>query len=153
MTGHTEFYWYASADAEIYKIREDSREAVISAAKADRLGQSFDDDGNPCLRFYICEASKYDLRIADYAIPSDKDELFENIEEDASQWDFGNPDGGSGDIFACSDKARADLLDRLKATCEQWQVDHKLSWESWAFAISRNEETIVVPLASEGGDA
>jgi hypothetical protein len=153
MTKHTEFNWYASADAEVYKIKEDSREAVILAAKAERMGESYDESGNPCLRFYICEASKYDLRIADYAIRSDKDELFEDIEENASQWDFGNPDGGSGDIFACSDKARADLVERLKAACEQWQVDHKLSWESWAFAISRNEETIVIPLVEEVGDA
>lgn len=150
MSGHTEFHWYASADGEVYKIEEDSREAVIAAATAERMGEEVDEDGKKRLFFYIVEASKYDLRIADYALPSDEEELFETIEENAAQWDFANPDGGD-DVFPSGDGVRKDLLQRLKATCEQWQADHNLSWRSWVFAVSRNEETIVVPLDPEGG--
>lgn len=153
MTKHTEFHWYASANAETYTIEEDSRDAVIAVATAERMGQEVDEDGKPRLFFYIVEASKFDLRIGDYAVPSDEDELFKLIEENAAQWDFGNPDGGGDDIFPCGDGVRKDLLQRLKATCEQWQADHNLSWRSWAFAISRNEGTIVVPLEPEGGEA
>lgn len=153
MTKHTEFHWYASADAENYTIEAESRDAVIAAAIAERMGEQVDDDGKQILSFYIVEASKYDLRIGDYAVPSDEEELFEMIEENAAQWDFGNPDGGGDDIFPCGDGVRKDLLLRLKAACEQWQLDHNLSWRSWVFAISRNEETVVVPLEPEGGEA
>ncbi len=153
MAGHTEFHWYASADGERYTIKEGSRDAVIAAATAEGTGKEVDEDGKPRLFFYIVEASKYDLRIADYALPSDDDDLWETIEENAAQWDFGNPDGASDELFPCTIEARKDLLQRLKAACEQWQTDHNLSWSSWAFAISRNEETIVVPLDEEGGAA
>lgn len=153
MTKHTEFHWYASANAETYTIEAESRDAVIAAATAERMGEEVDEDGKPRLFFYIVEASKFYLRIGDYAVPSDEEELFEMIEENAAQWDFGNLDGGGDDIFPCGDGVRKDLLQRLKATCEQWQADHNLSWRSWVFAMSRNEETIVVSLDPEGGEA
>lgn len=153
MVSQTDFHWYASADAERYTIKEDTRDAVIAAATAERMGEETGEDGQLRLFFYIAEASKYDLRIADYALPSDDEDLWETVEENAAQWDFGNPDGGTDELFSCAIEARKDLLQRLKATCEQWQADHNLSWSSWAFAISRNEETIVIPLEAEGGDA
>ena len=152
MTKHTGFHWYASADAEVYTIKEDSRDAVIAAATAQQMGKDVDDDGKPALFFYIVEASKFDLRIADFAVASSAEDLFAEIEEEAVAWDFANPDGGT-EIFHCSDTARQDLLKRLKAACEQWQADHNLSWSSWSFAISRNEETIVIPLEEPAGDA
>ncbi|PYB71296.1 hypothetical protein [Rhizobium wuzhouense] len=151
MAGHTEFRWYASADAEAYTIKARTREAVIAAATAERMGEELSEDGTPRLFFYIVEASKFDLRIADYAIPHDVEDLFENIEDSASGWDFGNPD--SDEIFVCAEALKKDLHARIRAACEEWQKAHDLAWESWAFAISRNEETIVVPLDETGGAA
>lgn len=149
MTSQTEWAWYASDDAENYTVGpEPNRDAIVSAARDEELG-FIEENGKPELRFWIVEARKADLRIADFCLPSD---LFEHAEDEADSLDYGGVDQME-EVFTCSQEHQADLKARLRAACEEWQQAHGLSWRSWAFSETRNEETVTIDLTEDESGA
>lgn len=140
-TGGAAFHWYASSDAERYTIGPcDTRDQAIAEATGEELGWLEGDDGANMV-FHIVEASKPDLNLADYFDAADWFEMLEN----GPVYDLGDPDG-DGILSIISKAAGDDLETRVREVIRQWQADHKLDFNVWAFGETRNGEWVTVPV-------
>ena len=84
---------------------------------------------------WIIEAYKRPLKLSSFF---DEDRFLEDAEEDCS--DLGNEDGDA--IFYVTDAQAHDLVTRVRATIDQWQLDHGLVFMPWIFTGQRNLEFI-----------
>ena len=143
-TGGAAFQWYASSDAERYTIGPcDTRDQAIAEATAMEMGWQEDDDGAKMV-FHVMEATKPDLILADHFDAADWFEQLEN----GSCFDLGDPDG-DGILSIISKEAGDDLEARVRAVIRQWQADHKLDFNVWAFSQTRSGEWVTIPAQLE----
>lgn len=136
--------WFAGDCGEWFAVGpEDTREAIIQAATNDSLGE-YEDDGVWKLQFHIVEARKEPLRIADWI---DADDIFDRAEDNLADSDRVGSESDEGPWFECSKEQKADLRNRIKQACDEWQVAHGLVFNCATFSQTRNEESVVVDVS------
>lgn len=119
--------WYAGSNDEHYAIGPcETRDDAIQQGRVD-----FGDD----VGFYIIEAQKVHIRLADYI---GADNVLEEAEERA--YDLTNEDGDP--IFDVTEDQYKDLSSRLRTACDEWQKAHAINFIPWAFTSTGNAEFI-----------
>lgn len=140
--------WWASRDAEIYTVGpEDSREAIIQAARGDELGFN-DDEGAEMLTFYIVEARQDPLQLSTW-VPDDMAERLLELADESYQNTETLCEVDEPPFFPCSDAQRADLQKRIEQACADWQAAHGLVFRTKTFTATRNEELLTFPLTPD----
>lgn len=147
--------WWAGEGEEWLTVGpEDTREAIISAATNDRLGEFQHDGGGWNLSFYIVEARKDPLRLADWIHDCD---ILDHAEDCLADSDRVASEFDEGPWFTCSAAQKKDLQERINRACDEWQAAHGLAFSCATFSHTRNEEHVIVKLhddrnATEGSD-
>jgi hypothetical protein len=143
--------WWAGADEEYCTIGPcGSREEVIAAAQQEAMGEFRDDDDIWKLRFWICEAEKRPLRLADWI---EADRLLERAEEVLSDSDRVGCEDDEGPWFETTNEQDADLRKRIAAACDEWQAAHGLVFTCKTFSASRNHEHVMCKHPLPSGEA
>ncbi|SDG35396.1 hypothetical protein [Pelagibacterium luteolum] len=138
-----EWKWWGGVDEEVCTYGPfDTKEDVIAEAAADGTGEFQDENGNWKIGVHVVEARKDPLRLADWI--GDADELMERAEESVSDSDRASSEHDEPPYFECSKDQEADLERRIKAACDEWQAEHKLTFTTFTFSASRNHEYVVV---------
>ncbi|PTV94993.1 hypothetical protein C8J27_106263 [Rhodobacter aestuarii] len=135
-----QWHWYASTDGETYPIGPcTSREAVLTAAVGHDSFEAPSGD-TPVATIYVIEARRRDLRIADFIAT---EQVLELIEEAPPNFlDLHEDD--EGPFFDATEVQRADLLARLRQTCDDWQAAHGLTFTTRTFAEVRHAERLQI---------
>jgi len=135
--------WFASTDEEWmpYGPRL-TREQVIADAESGCAGEFLADDGLWKLAFQIWEARQDPLRLADWF---GADRALERAEEQLYDSDRVSPDFEDGPFFDATPEQEADLTERLKRACDEWQVAHGLVFTCQTFSATRRSERVVLP--------
>ncbi len=143
-TSNLAWEWWASRDAEIYRIGPcKSRDEVI--AEATHAGEGIEgtaEDGSHIVTFYIVEAQRGNLRLADWIGAED---ALERADESVADSDVTGSEADEPPYFKATPDQEADLAARLRRACDDWQEAHGLTFTCATFSASRNEETITVP--------
>lgn len=147
-----EWGWWAgrSEDGLMTVGPVDSREAIIAEAVADG---GFEDDGDgdgPLHCFHICEAMKRPLRLADWI---SADQVLEMADESLADSDRSSSEFDCDPAFTATPEQGADLAERLRAACDEWQAAHGLTFTCCTFEASRKHEFVTVPAEPVGGAA
>lgn len=143
--------WWAGPDEERCTIGPcASREEVIAAAQAEAMGEFQDDDGAWKLGFWICEAEKRPLRLAEWI---EADQLLERAEETLADSDRVGCDGDDGPWFEATVEQEADFRKRIAAACDEWQAAHGLVFTCMTFSNSRKHERVVCERPLPSGEA
>ena len=145
----SEWQWWAGEHGWKTVGPEPTREAVIEAAVAEHCGEDEDENGNRFLAFEIIEARQDPLRLADWVRAEG---MLEQAEEGVADSDRTSGEYDEGPWFGCTKEQEADLVERVKAACDEWQLAHGLRFTTMTFSHSRNHEDIVVPLPPEDAD-
>lgn len=146
--------WWAGEGEEWLTVgQEDTREAIISAATNARLGEFQHDGGGWNLSFYIVEARKDPLRLADWIHDCD---IIDHAEDCLADSDRVASEFDEGPWFTCSAAQKKDLQERINRACDEWQAAHGLAFSCATFSHTRNEEHVIIKLpsgkGSEGSD-
>lgn len=133
--------WYAGWDDEHYTCGpEDSREAIIQAARNEEIGfRDADEDGPDRLCFHIVEARQDPVEIASLL------KIYDLVE----QWDCGpleemGPEGESVFEGKVTTAQWEDLQERLQAAAREWQAHHGIVIQPYIFTKQRNAESICI---------
>lgn len=144
MPSESPWQWWAGEGEEWLTVGpEDTREAIISAATNDRLGEFQHDGGGWNLSFYIVEARKDPLRLADWIHDCD---ILDHAEDCLADSDRVASEFDEGPWFKCSAAQKKDLQERINRACDEWQAAHGLAFSCATFSHTRNEEHVIVEL-------
>jgi len=138
----TDFKWYVGHSDEIYSLGPcASRQAAIEEAVAD--GGFFDQvDGKYVHAFYLCEATKPIIRLADYfgaydwVQGLDEDQLAEYAYEDS--------------VLHLSADDVAELQTAVQAAINAWQDAKPRNIKPFRFARVRNEQRLELACDAAG---
>ncbi len=126
--------WYAGSNDEYYSVGPcDTRQEAIDEGRGNFGHES---------GFYIIEAEKVNLTLADYI---GADVVLEEAEERAC--DLGDEDGTP--IFDVTEDQEKDLISHLRNACDAWQTKHNLIFVPWHFTNSSNAEFIEADKAGQ----
>lgn len=149
MPAESPWQWWAGEGEEWCTVGpEATREAIISAATKDRLGEFEHEGGGWNLSFYIVEARQDPLRLADWI---EADRLLERAYEGISDSDRVSIEYDDGPWFDCTQEQEKDLVERVKRACDEWQEAHGLVFSCTTFSHTRNKEHVIVELPSSKG--
>lgn len=138
----SDWQWWGGAHEEVCTYGPcDTKEEIIAEAVADGIGEFQAEDGSWKLGVHVCEARKDPLRLCDWI--GDADELLERAEESLGDSDRAS-EHDDPPYFDCTKDQQADLENRIKAACNDWQTAHGLVFTTWTFSASRNHEYVVV---------
>lgn len=140
MAGNVKWTWWASSDAENYRVGPcDTREAVLTEGAA-----YYDGEGG----FYIVEAIQGS---ADRLIPNAASFIEQALEAAADDGAFG--DDGDCSLRGQPEDRRAALAE-LDSAISAWVEKHRSILPTpWAFEASRNEEWIAGPAEQDADSA
>ena len=139
----SDWKWYAGYDEEWFTIGpEDTKDAIIQAATGDCIGEFKNEVGDWCLGFHIAEARQDPLLLADWV---SADHTLERAEDNISDSDRVSSESDDGPWFECTPDQEADLDERIKRACAEWQAANGLVFPCRTFTHTRNQEYIVVP--------
>lgn len=124
--------WYTAyaEDAENWSGTHDSREAAIS------YGENNYDE-----YFYVCRAGQ---RAEPLSAWIGADELIERANDAILDSDRCHPEADDDAIFDPTPEQEADLVRRIKAVCDAWQVAHGLQFIPRTFAWAEDYARIEV---------
>jgi len=129
----SDWKWWAGPDEEWFEVGPcETREQAFDEAK-----DYFEGEG-----FHIIEARNPPLRLSEWA---DIKNILEHAEDNLEDSDRTN-ENDNGPWFEATKAQRADLADRIKRACDEWQDAHGLVFTTTTFAEARNAEYI------EGGE-
>jgi hypothetical protein len=136
-----EWMWWAGTSEEWYTVGPcDTKEQAINEMVQDGAGELLNDADYDHV-FHVTEAKNGPLMLRDFIRA---DTLLEEATEQAY-----NSDRVSGeyddDVFAVTSEKDADLQDRIKNVCDDWQSDHGLVFKTSTFETTRNQEVIRLP--------
>ena len=137
-----DWQWWGGVHEEVCTYGPCStKEEVIAEAVDDGIGEFQSEDGSWKIGVHVCEARKDPLRLANWIM--EVDELLEHAEESVADSDRAS-EYDDPPFFDCTKDQKADLEQRIKAACDDWQTAHGLVFKTWTFSSSRNHEHIVV---------
>jgi hypothetical protein len=140
-----EWQWWAghSEDDHMRVGPCDTRDQAIKEAIADGFGEYLVDPGaeTPVWRnlFIVLEARNDPIRLADWIGAEDALNYADERIADSDRVSFEYDDGA---IFIATAAQEADLRERLKRACDEWQEAHDLTFECCTFSHSRNAEAV-----------
>lgn len=140
----SEWKWWAGTNEEWMQIGPcDTREQAIAEAQYDASGEFTDDeDGRWKVGFHVVEARQDPLRLADWiGLPN----LLERADESLVDSDRVSCEYDDGPWFEATPAQEADLIERIRQACDDWQTAHGLTFKTQTFSDSRNAEYVVVP--------
>ncbi len=141
----TEWGWYVGHSEEIYIMGVyASREEAIQEAVNDRGFQDEDEDRQPIHSFYVIEATKPIISLADYF---DASEWFLWLEE--NQLSEMTSEDGDPIIDLTGEQEKA-FQEAVRAAMRKWQDEAKPKFKPWRFADTRNEEHIQLRCTEDG---
>ncbi len=141
----TEWGWYVGHSEEIYIMGVyASREEAIQEAVNDRGFQDEDEDRNPIHSFYVIEATKPIIRLAEYF---DASEWISDLEENQLA-ELASEDGDP--IIDLTGEEEKTLQEAVRAALNKWQDEVKPKFKPWRFANTRNEEHIELRCTIDG---
>lgn len=136
--------WWAGKSEEWMTVGPcASREQAIEEARQQRIGEQNDDAGNLSLRFVVMEARQDPLRLADW-LPNDEMLVF--ADDNLAGSDRVAAECDQGPWFEVSDDLEAELISRIKRTCDEWQDDHGLDFTTCTFSGTRSLEWLTFDL-------
>ena len=148
MTMHDDFKWYVGADEEYYTAGPyDTRDEAVDEAIHQCIGEFKGDDGVWKIGFYLAEATKPSLRLSEWVL--DAEEILTRADEELADSDRTGWEGDEGPWFECSSEQTRDLERRIKKACDEWQAEHKLTFNSQTFGEMRGPEYVVAPHPDE----
>ena len=140
-----------------YGRNEESPMAGPFATRQDAINEAVGDgsyveteDQQDVHRFYVLHAEQAPVRLADW-IPADT--ILEHAEEAISESDRVCYEYDDGPWFSVTADQDADLQQRLKAACDEWQTAHGLVFRVNTFSDSDSGEFVAIPAEAEGGAA
>ncbi|NTG85841.1 hypothetical protein G6L15_06715 [Agrobacterium rhizogenes] len=142
-TSVSQWQWWAGDNEEWMSVGPCvSREEAIAAATDECVGEFKDDDGQWKLSIHVVEARQDPLRLADWI---GADRLLEMADDQLCDSDRVSHEYEEGPWFAASTEQEADLAERIKRACDDWQAAHGLMFKSSTFTHTRNKDGVVVP--------
>jgi len=140
--------WWAGANEEWFTIGPcDTKEQAIDEALNDGIGEWLDETQDPpawMQSFFVVEARQYPLKLSDWI---NADLILDLANENLVGSDRVSSENDDGPWFEVTPEQQADLVNRLKSVCDEWQSSHGLVFHSSTFSHQRNSETIIRAIA------
>lgn len=134
--------WWAGENEEWMTVGPcATRDDVIAEATDARLGEFESETGRTMLGFTVVEARTDPLRLADWLV---HDEVLVFAEDALLDSDRVNAEFDEGPWFEASEEQQADLIDRLKRACDEWQEAHGLVFAPSTFSATRSQEHVTI---------
>lgn len=141
-----EWQWWAGRDEGWMTVGPcPTREHAIDEMVQDGGGEYLDETQDPPVwmnSFTVVEARQDPLRLADWI---GADWILERADEALCDSDRVSCENDDGPWFEATKEQEADLIGRLRAACDEWQVSNGLKFHSTTFSHSRNHETVKTP--------
>lgn len=133
--------WWAGQTDEFYTVGPcESKDEAINEAISDGIGEWLDVSQTPHVwmqSFSVIEATHDPLRLADWIYA---DTMLERADDALADSDRVSCEhDGNGPWFKATPEQEADLIQRVKAACDEWQAAHGLVFKSTTFSHQRNE--------------
>lgn len=128
-TDNRQWFWYYARFKEgLYSGPFGSRADAIIEGKGDFGGEGF----------WVAEATNPPVKLsawigADWLLERAEENIFDNDRASSEYDDV---------VFDATPEQQTDLIARIKAVCDQWQIDHDLEFRCSTFEAMRNAEWI-----------
>ena len=135
--------WWAGSNEDLFDVGpcETRDEAISEAIGSCTYNEFQNDDGRWMVEVFLCEARNEPLRLADWI---DADDLLERAEDNLWDRDRVSGEFEEGPWFVATLEQAADLADRVKRACDEWQAAHGLTFNTGTFSHVRNQEELVL---------